>query len=189
MKLLKFFVPSIIAISTLSISTCSFSLPVMDMRIEKFMMQEGDLKKTLNLNSNQQILWEQIVSKSVAIVRERHSRRQRLQLIMTKDLKEPKAELRDLATQIDAESDASIVEDKKLRGLWLTVNDALDEKQRGMIIEFLADQLQRVEGGSDRGPGRKNEGEGDSGLRNRSGGRRGAGGSMSGGMEGNPSHF
>ena len=77
------------------------------------------------------------------IAEARRRRRGQLQTDMKKGLSDPRAELRDLAKTLDAEYDQSHQENKQLRELFLTVNDALDDNQRQKILVLLADQLQR----------------------------------------------
>jgi hypothetical protein len=120
------------------------AIPVMDVRLEDLMAQDGDVKKSLNLNPNQQLLWQQVESKTRAIVSARQRRQEQLQADLKKGLDDPHAELRDLARKLDAESDADYQENKQLRELWLTVNDALDDTQRQTVLLVLADHLQRV---------------------------------------------
>jgi len=119
-------------------------MPVMDVRIEDLMSQASDIKKSLNLNANQQVLWQQTESKMRAIISARQRRREQLQATLKKGLDDSHAELRDLAKNMANEEDLSYQESRQLRELWLTVNDALDDSQRQTILQLLADQLQRV---------------------------------------------
>ena len=125
------------------LSAPSYALPVMDVRIEDLVLQASDVRKSLNLNPNQQILWQQVESRVRMILRTRQSRRERLQVDIKLGLDDSKIELRELAKRLDAEDDLSNQESKQLRELWLTVNDALDDNQRQIILVLLADQLQR----------------------------------------------
>jgi hypothetical protein len=49
-----------------------------------------------------------------------------------------------MAAWVNGEADLSMLEDRQLRELWLTMNDALDDHQRQAILSFLADELVRV---------------------------------------------
>jgi hypothetical protein len=97
-------------------------------------------------------------------------------------LDKPGAELRELGSLVDAEEAATLAEDKQLRELWLTVNDALDDNQRRQVLAFMGEQMQRVDGGEGHGgPGNREEGgRGRGGMRGRGGAGMGAG--MGGGM-------
>jgi hypothetical protein len=130
---------------TLSLSFSAHAIPVMDVELDDLMAQASDVKKSINLNPNQQLLWGQVESKMRAIAEARRRRRGQLQADMKKGVNDPKAELRDLAKILDAEADQSHQENKQLRELFLTANDALDDHQRQKILVLLADQLQRVE--------------------------------------------
>jgi hypothetical protein len=98
----------------------------------------------LHLTPNQQTLWRQTDAKMRGILDERRHRRERLQDALKQGLAKPNSELRDLAKLYDDEADASLREDRQLRELFLTVNDALDDGQRQTILTALSDQLQRV---------------------------------------------
>lgn len=122
----------------------AYAIPAMDVQLEDLMAQASDVKKSLNLNANQQVLWQQVESKMRAILGARQRRREQLQSGLKKELGDPSAELRDLAKQVDAEADQSTLENKQLRELWLTVNDALNDPQRQTILRLLTDQLLRL---------------------------------------------
>jgi hypothetical protein len=159
----------------------AFALPLMDLRPDVLLAMAPDFHKSLNLNANQQTLWQQVEGKSRSVLRERQARREKLQQQGKALLDKPGAELRELGALVDAEETATLAEDKQLRELWLTVNDALDDNQRRMVATFVGEQMQRVDGGEGRsGPGAREEGgRGRGGMR----GRGGAGmGGMGGGM-------
>jgi hypothetical protein len=122
----------------------SFAVPLMDLRAEDMMFMASDFKKMMNLNANQQTLWNQVESRSRAILRERQHRREALQDKARALLAKPDVELRELSALVEAESAASGAEDRQLRELWLGVNDALDDKQRVQMATFVSEQLMRV---------------------------------------------
>jgi hypothetical protein len=144
MKTYRAIIASICTAIACLLCSAAHAIPVMDVHLEDLMAQASDVKKSLNLNPNQHLLWQQTESKTRAIMSERQRRREQLQAYLKKGLDNPRTELRDLAKQLDAESDASQQENKQLRELWLTVNDALDDAQRQTILVLLADQLQRI---------------------------------------------
>ena len=143
MNIRKWFLTAVGALVIGHLSASVYALPVMDVRIEDLVLQASDVRKSLNLNPNQQILWQQVNSRVRMIVHARQSRRERLQADIKLGLDDSKIELRELAGRMDAEDDLSSQESKQLRELWLTVNDALDDNQRQIIRAVLADQLQR----------------------------------------------
>lgn len=129
----------------------AFALPVMEMRAEDFLPMAAELKKSLNLNPNQHILWQQTESKTRNLLRERQARRERLLAATLEGSKGANVELRDLAKAVDEETTASALEEKLLREWWLTVNDALNETQRQAVLQLVGEQLQRVPDNGARG--------------------------------------
>ena len=152
----------------------SFAVPVSAIQADVLLAMAPDLRKALSLNSNQQTLWGQVDNRSHAILRERTLRRERLQRQANTVVTTPSPELRTLGAAMDVEDAAVQAEDKQLRELWLTVNDALDEKQRLLVAQFIGEQLERVEGG----PMRSSE------PKERSGGEKRPHGGAKGGMGG-----
>jgi hypothetical protein len=160
----------------------SFAVPLMDMRAEDLLPMASEFKKSLNLNPNQQTLWNQVEGRSRTILRERQRRREALQEQAKTALARPDVELRDVSKAIEAEQAMADAEDKQLRDLWLGINDALDDKQRAQLAVLLGEQLMRVvPEGRPGGAG----GGGERGARPGGGGhgRGGPGGGM-GGMGG-----
>jgi hypothetical protein len=174
------FGPALLLSLALAGSAPAFALPLMDMRPEVLLAMAPDFRKTLNLNANQQTLWQQVEGKSRAILRERQARREKLQQQAKARLEAPNAELREAGALLDAEEAASAAENRQLRELWLTVNDALDDSQRKLVLTFVGEQMQRVDGPEGHGgPAGKEEGG-----RGRGHGRGGMGGGMGGGRPG-----
>jgi hypothetical protein len=160
----------------------TFALPVMEMRAEDFLPMAAELKKTLNLNPNQQTLWQQTESKTRNLLRERQARRERLQAATLAGTKVAGAELRDLAKAVDEETTVSANEEKLMREWWLTVNDALNETQRQAVVQLVGEQLLRVPdngAASHEGGAPRKEGGGE-----RRGGHKGGMGGMGGGVGG-----
>jgi uncharacterized membrane protein YgcG len=155
----------------------ALALPMMEMRAQDLLMMAPDLKASLKLNANQATLWNQTESRTRSLLRERQSRAERMQAATLLALQGQAPELRDFSGALDAEGALQANEEKQLRALWLTMNDALDETQRRAVAVFLAEQLQRKpEGpGGNSGPPRGEGGEGRGGARG-GGGPGGAGG-------------
>ena len=162
----------------------TLAVPLMDMRAEDLLPMTSEFKKSLNLNANQQTLWQQVESRSRAVLRERQHRREALQEKAKTLLARPDVELRELNALVEAESAAAAQEDKQLRELWLSLNDALDDAQRRQVAVLVNEQLLRVvpEGrpAGERG-GEKGERGGE---RGRGMGGHGRGGGSMGGMGG-----
>ncbi|MES2149634.1 MAG: hypothetical protein V4508_07550 [Pseudomonadota bacterium] len=136
----------------------ALATPLMEMRAEDLMAMAPDLKKALALNPNQLLLWQQTESKSHALLRERQSRRERLQAHSKTALEGANVELRELGAVLDAEAASGLAEEKQLREWWLTVNDALDENQRRMVASLVAEQMMKVaDGGAQRSQPRGKE--------------------------------
>ena len=122
--------------------------PLMDLRAEDLLPMAPQLRSWLGLNANQQGLWQQSEARSRSVLRERQARREGLQKQASALGARDKAELRDLGAAAETEAAASALEDAQLRGLWLTMNDALDDGQRRTVLRFLDDQLERARDGA-----------------------------------------
>lgn len=165
---------------------CAFATPaqavsVMDVKLESLMPRMAEIKKSLNLNANQQTLWQQTESKTNTILHTREVRRQHLQAEIGQRMDQSDGELRDMAKLIDAEEDLSGQESRQIRELWLTVNDALDDNQRRIAQGFLAEQLRsQADGPHDgaRGKSADTPKRGGMGRKGGMGGGMGSGGSM-----------
>jgi hypothetical protein len=153
--------------------------PLMDLRAEDLLPMAPQLRSSLVLNANQQLLWQQSEARTRSVLRERQARREGLQKQASALATRDNAELRDLGSAAETEAAASALEDAQLRGLWLTMNDALDDGQRRTVLRFLADQLERVR--DDGPPAREGGGAGREGGRGGPGGGRGRGGGAGGG--------
>src|SRR4051812_33571021 len=111
----------------------------MDLRANDLMFMAADLKKAMNLSTNQQTLWGQVEGRTRSVLRERQHRREALQEQARTMLAKPDVELRELNRLVEAESATAAAEDKGLRELWLGLNDALDDKQRAQLAAFLGE--------------------------------------------------
>lgn len=161
----------------LAFAVAAHATPVMEMRAEDLLLMAPALKESLKLNANQATLWAQTESRTRALLRERQSRRERLQAAGKQALEAKDVELRELSGALEAELAASSAEEKQLRELWLTVNDALDEDQRHTVAVFLGEQLSRIEGPMRPAAAQRGEGEGrGEGRGGHRGGHGGAGG-------------
>jgi len=160
----------------------SLAVPLMDMRAEDLLPMAAEFKKSLNLNANQQTLWLQVEGKSRALLRERQHRREALQEKAKALLAKPDVELRELSALAEAESAAASQEDKQLRELWLSLNDALDDGQRRQVAALIGEQLQRVVPEGRPGGERGGEKGGERGGRGMGGHGRGGMGGPGGGM-------
>ena len=152
------------------------AVPIAEMRLQDLLPMAPDFKTELKLNPNQQILWQQVEGKTRQLLRERQSRRERLQAGVQKALAAPNVELRELLAGLDQEATLSLAEEKQVREWWLTVNDALDEHQRQAVAVFIAAQMARVmDGGAPHGESRPREGGEPGGRKNGGKGGMGAG--------------
>jgi hypothetical protein len=153
--------------------------PLMDMVASDLLPMAPDFRKTLNLNANQQTLWQQVESRTRSVLHERQSRRERMQQQARAMLDKPDVELRELNALIDAEAGLTAAEDKELRQLWLTMNDALDDGQRRKVATFVSEQMMRVPDAPGQRGGQERSGEGGQHRRGGVGhGHGGMGGSM-----------
>ena len=155
----------------------AFALPLTEMRAEDYLPMAAELKKSLNLNTNQQTLWSQTESKTRKLLSDRKARRERLQAAALAGTQGANVELRELGKAMDEETTISAAEEKQLREWWLTVNDALTEGQRQTVVQLVSEQLQRVpDNGASPHPERR-EGGGGEHRGGKGGGRGGMGGS------------
>jgi hypothetical protein len=159
----------------------ALATPLMDMVASDLLPMAPDFRKSLNLNANQQALWQQVESRTRSVLRERQSRRERMQQQAKAMLDKPDVELRELNAWIDAEAGLTAAEDKQLRELWLSMNDALDDGQRRKVATFVSEQMMRVPDAPGPRGGAEHGAEG--GQRHRGGMGRGHGG-MGGGIGG-----
>lgn len=176
-SLISHYARGLLLTTALAFAVPAFAVPVMDMRADDLLAMAAEFRKELNLNANQVTLWQQTETRTRALLRERKSRRERIQQAVRPALDGKDVELRELAGGVDAETALSAAEEKQLRSWWLDVNDALDEAQRKRVALFLAEQLQRVEGGPvGERPERKKEGPEGGGRGGQKGGMGGPGG-------------
>ncbi|MDN2711307.1 hypothetical protein O0880_17955 [Janthinobacterium sp. SUN118] len=159
------------------------AVPIAEMRLEDLLPMAPDFKTELKLNANQSILWQQVEAKTRQMLRERKARRERLQATVQQGLQAPQLELRDLLGGLDDESTLSLAEEKQLRAWWLSVNDALDERQRQAVAQFIAGQMARVMDGAAPRSESRGTPAGEHGGR-KGGGKGGMGVSMGGGGAG-----
>ncbi|WP_211465263.1 hypothetical protein [Collimonas silvisoli] len=136
---------SLAALFSLGLASSLQAAPVMDFRSEDVLPAANGVKDELHLNPNQQTLWRQLETKTRTILADREKRQRDLQAGMTKGLNDPVIDLRQLAAALDTESGLALQDGRQLRELWLTMNDALDDRQRQALRLFLADRLQRVD--------------------------------------------
>lgn len=142
----------------------------MEMQAEDLLPMAAEFRKTLNLTPNQQTLWQQTEARTRTLLRERQSRRERLQAASKAGIEVRGVELRELVGAVDAETATSAAEEKQMREWWLNVNDALNETQRQQVAQLVSEQLQRI-ADSGKHSGAEARGRDESGEHNRSGGR------------------
>jgi hypothetical protein len=167
----------------LPVATAFIALPakatsVMDMRFESMLAKAADLKRELNLNANQQMLWQQTENKLQSIQHQREVRRERLQAELDLRLEKNGMELRDVNPQIEQEEQTSAAENKQIRELVFTMNDALDDKQRQIMQTFWVTSLRASPEG-----GKMKRQDGDDAPRQKGGMGRQRSGGMGGGTK------
>ncbi|VXB17513.1 hypothetical protein [Massilia sp. 9I] len=170
-----------LAAAFLCTQSLAYAVPVTDWRADELLMQAPEIKKELGLTDNQNLLWEQSLRKTRAILRLRKERRDELDAASRKLAAEPGVEIRTLAAALADDAASVHDEDKELREIWFTMNDALDDRQRALVLVRFRSMLERQPPGPGEGrPERGSKPEG--GERGGRGGRNGPGGaSPSGG--------
>ncbi len=172
MKLVTF----ALAAAFLCSQSLAYAVPVADWRADDLLMQAADIKKELGLTDNQNLLWDQSMRKTRAILRLRKERREELDAASRKLAAEPGAELRALARTLADDAASEHDEDKQLREIWFTMNDALDDRQRALVLARVKSMLERQPGGpggearQERGGGKPEGGRGGRGPGGGSGG-------------------
>lgn len=134
--------------------------PLVDLIAADILPMTEQLKKDLQLTPNQQILWRQTEQKTRAILAQRQQRRALLQEATDKVLHTPGAEFRDLAHGYDEDGAASEQEARQLREVWFSMADALDDRQRKLVQDYIADRMQRVADGPGKSEGGRSGGRG-----------------------------
>ncbi|MFZ6774699.1 hypothetical protein ACO0LB_18515 [Undibacterium sp. SXout7W] len=117
------------------------AVPVMEMRVDRLLLNTTELKKSLQLTPNQLTLWLQTEMKLNAMKRQRDIRRERLQSEVSLYLGKPQIELREVNKLIENEEQQSLHENRQMRELLFVFNDALDDRQRQVLLNFFAEQL------------------------------------------------
>lgn len=160
---------------SLGLSCQAHAMALTDLDAADILPMVAQLKEDLHLNPNQQILWQQTTQRTRTLVHQRQIRRDRLQADTAARLHQPAMEFADLAVAAAREAELSEAENRQLRELWLTVADALDDTQRRIAQDYIADRMQRVSGPE--GGGKSPERSGSGGMgHNRGGGMGGMGG-------------
>lgn len=157
----------------------AYAVPVTDWRADDLLVQAADIREELGLTDNQDLLWEQSMRKTRAILRLRKERRDALDGASRQLAAEPGAELRSLARALADDAASVHDEDKELREIWFTMNDALDDRQRALVLARFRSILERQPSGPDGGEGRRAGGRREGGR-----GGRGPGGMAGGGAAG-----
>lgn len=121
----------------------AYAVPVTDWRADELLMQAPEIKKELGLTENQNLLWEQSMRKTRAILRLRKERRDELDAAARKLAADPAAEPRALARALADDAASVHDEDKELREVWFTMNDALDDRQRALVMARVRSLLER----------------------------------------------
>ncbi len=179
-------------------SASVLAIPALEISSEILLYQLPELKKLLKLNPNQLILWQQSETTTRALLRTQTSRRKQVSERVRQMLDVSGVDLRDIDKNIAAETSLSQQENGQLREIWLTVNDALDDSQRAVVVHFLKEQLARSidsgehneqgdRGGKAKPPGGERGGPGGKPPGGMGGGMSGGSGNASGSISGNSS--
>jgi hypothetical protein len=185
----------------LALSICSASalaIPALEISTEVLLYQLPDLKKSLKLNPNQLVLWQQSEATTRTLLRAQTTRRKQVSERVRQMLDLQGVDLRDIDKNIAAETALSQQENGQLREIWLTVNDALDDSQRAVVVHFLKEQLARSidsgehndqgdRGGKGKQPGGEHGGPGGKPPGGMGVGMSGGSGNASGSISGNSS--
>ena len=165
-----------LATAFLCTHSLAYAVPVTDWRADELLMQAPEIKTELGLTDNQNLLWEQSMRNTRSILRLRKERRDELDAAARKLAAEPTAEPRTLARALADDAASVHDEDKELREIWFTMNDALDDRQRALVLARVRSMLERQPPGPGEGrPERSGKPEGGERGRGGRGGPSGAG--------------
>lgn len=178
---LKFAACIVFACALLSFVKPVLAIPVSDFRAEDALPILEEVKKNLSLSANQQLLWQQTEAKVRTIIRTREARRRNVQESIKNGMQNKNTELRDLAKVMDQDELISLQENQQLRELWMTMHDALDDKQHEIVMSLLMEQLTRV---ADQPKDSRGGGDGQKQGGGRRGGKGGPSGQSGSGMPG-----
>ena len=131
----------IVLILLISIFDCADAISVFDLRTDALMMRLPELKKNLNLNSNQQILWQQCENKTNSLLRAKEIRRIKVDQTVRDMIQQPNVELRDIDARLREEKRITEIDEQQGRDIWLSMFDALSDTQRLQVQNFLYEQL------------------------------------------------
>jgi hypothetical protein len=118
------------------------AISLFDLRADVLMSRLPELKKNLNLNANQQILWQQSEKKTNSLLRAKEIRQIKVDQAVRDMIQQPNAELRDIDVRLSEEKRAATLDEQQGREIWLTMFDALNDTQRQLVQNFLYEQLQ-----------------------------------------------
>ena len=124
-----------------SVVAVANAISVLDLRTDSLMVRLPELKKNLNLNANQQILWQQCESKTNAMMRAKELRLIKVDQLVRDMIQQPNVELRDIDARLREEKRVTELDEQTVREIWLTMFDALNDAQRLQVQEFLYEQL------------------------------------------------
>ena len=141
---------ALLAAVALSVSFATDAVTLFDVAPDALLKQSAEIQQKLNLSANQRMLWMQVEGKAGTILLDRQSRREQLLVEVGSRLTAP-VELRDLAKKIAAEEDLSLQESRRIRELWLDIDDALDDSQRRIFHLAMLDQMNKIDPAADAG--------------------------------------
>lgn len=139
---------ALLALIALSVSLASDAVTLFDIAPDALLRQSAEIQQKLNLSANQRMLWMQVEGKAGTILLDRQSRREQLLVEVGSRLTAP-VELRDLSKKIAAEEDLSLQESRRIRELWLDIDDALDDSQRRIFHLAMLDQMNKIDPAAD----------------------------------------
>ena len=156
---------ALLALATFVLPSGSYAATLFDVAPDVLLRQSSEIQQKLNLSANQRMLWLQVEGKARDMLRDRQIRREQLLAEFGAQLSAP-LELRDLARKIVTEEDRSLQESRRIRELWLDIDDALDDSQRRIFHLAMLDQMSKIDPAADTGrttnkpAGSRDEGQG-----------------------------
>jgi periplasmic protein CpxP/Spy len=105
------------------------------------------LHSDLKLDAKQEALWQSAATRSKEMMAQMRNEREQMRAAMLQELSKPQADLRALASRMDAARARRADVRKEVRGQWLALYDDLDSNQRETARQFLLTRVQHARQG------------------------------------------
>lgn len=108
-------------------------------------MAIAGLKAQLNLNTSQQVMWDNAVAAGKAARDSGRANRQKVHDTLTAELAKPEPDLAAVAAAADAARDAGAATHRQVRDAWLNLYATFTPDQKTIVKNAIQDRLTRME--------------------------------------------